>query len=914
MYVNQAFVDVTDTVYVNDEIEINRGRPDEATETPAGTSKLTLKNDDLRWSIRNPLGPYYGDLRKQVPLENTLRVGRDTFGRTSSSTWTIADSGDAWLHFGSGSPSLTEWTIAGGVALTSVGAVSSFRASYMSDKQYLDVDVQAEFTVPFSNVTGGDIEPGNLLTRMQNITTYYMARVVITAAEAVTISIHHSTAGQLIAPVTVAGLTFSGQSLTVRMQSEGHSHRAKVWPTGGVEPLAWQVVVNDRRITTAGYVGIRHGVAAGNTNALPIVFGTDNFTVCLPRFAGEVAKFPNSDNKKGTSKRARIVASDTIRRLGQGKSPVMSSLKRGNLGIGAPLVAYWPCEDGRDSTAIASALGGPEMRTVFQPDYAVNDDFPCSRPIPNVMGTGWFGDPPEHEFTTSYQVRFLVSIPAAGAGVTDVVLLRVLMENSDCPVWELVYYTSGGGELAVIVFDEGNAQIHNTLPVGFSLNGNPTRLSLEIDQVGSDVDYNLSAVRLDLAGGGISGTVTGVTMGPMRQIMISPQTFSNFDCAVGHITLENQITNLFANSAELIAWRGERALTRLSRLCAENGVPFYFQASATDDTPEMGPQRPENLLDLLRECARTDGGSLFSPRGTIGVEYRTRASLYAQTARLTADLALKQLGHPFTPLEDDQQTRNDMEVENRDGSSARVELVEGRLSVNDYPDGIGRFDTSVQVNLANQSELVSHADFRLSIGTVDEPRYPDLHFELDAPEAASIVRAILELNIDDRLVINNAGPMTGVYDPISQLARGLREVWTNHVGKVYVNASPESPYAASAFDGAARLSSGSSSLSAALSASATGTFQVVTTDSKDLWITTATHQPDADGVNHFPVDIRIGGEKITISAITGATSPQTFTVATNGRGVNGVHEPGFVGKAHAAGAEVDVHDPFRFVL
>ena len=61
---------------------------------------------------------------------------------------------------------------------------------------------------------------------------------------------------------------------------------------------------------------------------------------------------------------------------------------------------------------------------------------------------------------------------------------------------------------------------------------------------------------------------------------------------------------------------------------------------------------------------------------------------------------------------------------------------------------------------------------------------------------------------------------------------------------------------------------------------------------KPLWTTDPTQ---------FPMDINIGGERITLSAISGITSPQTFTASA--RSVNGVV------KAHTAGEIVEVWQP-----
>lgn len=59
------------------------------------------------------------------------------------------------------------------------------------------------------------------------------------------------------------------------------------------------------------------------------------------------------------------------------------------------------------------------------------------------------------------------------------------------------------------------------------------------------------------------------------------------------------------------------------------------------------------------------------------------------------------------------------------------------------------------------------------------------------------------------------------------------------------------------------------------------------------------------GLNGGGLFIVIGGEEMRVSAITGASSPQTFTVV---RSVNGVT------KAHSAGAEVHTRYPTRVGL
>jgi len=66
------------------------------------------------------------------------------------------------------------------------------------------------------------------------------------------------------------------------------------------------------------------------------------------------------------------------------------------------------------------------------------------------------------------------------------------------------------------------------------------------------------------------------------------------------------------------------------------------------------------------------------------------------------------------------------------------------------------------------------------------------------------------------------------------------------------------------------------------------------TSTSTRWIDTATYP------TQFPIDIIIGGERMTCTDITGAALTQTFTVT---RSVNGVV------KSHTAGAAVQIFRP-----
>jgi hypothetical protein len=140
------------------------------------------------------------------------------------------------------------------------------------------------------------------------------------------------------------------------------------------------------------------------------------------------------------------------------------------------------------------------------------------------------------------------------------------------------------------------------------------------------------------------------------------------------------------------------------------------------------------------------------------------------------------------------------------------------------------------------------------------------------------------VNLDDRITINN--PKAGM-DPnqISQLARGYTEDISSFRHDLTFQCAPEKPYQVLVLDSATmgKLDSGSSTLTSSLTTTATS---MSVTSTAEVWTTAA---------GDMPIPITVAGEAMTVTAISGATSPQTFTVT---RSANGVV------KSQAAGASV----------
>lgn len=895
LFLNSTWVDVTAAgdVRVQNGIFIARGRPNESSSPQPSTCLLTFDNRSGNYSLRNPTGLYYGQLGRNTPIRVSVGLVTDTFTRTVSSSWGTSDTGHTYALTGvGGTVAAANWNVAGGVATVSVPVANATRTATIVGIAMRDVEVTIQVSLPFTDVTGAQLA-ASITLRDQGGGHYIYARVFINTDESITLGIIDNFANAYVAVDTViAGLTHSSsQPLRIRAQAEGNTFRAKVWAAGANEPYGWQVSGHSTAVVDPGTISVWVWVLAGNTNTLPIIFSIDNIKVRSLRFSGEIAAWPQRWDISGNDITAPIEAAGITRRLGHGQSPLRSTLYTGTLALLIPAVAYWPCEDGSDSSLIASPLGGPAMIVTGASKFATYSNIAASAPLPEVGLAMWDGKVPAYTSTGQVQLRYLIHLSAGGPAFGSTI--SQLYTAGTAYRWE-IYYGSVANRLGIRAYSSNNALLMDSGEGFFPIDDNDSIMHTGLTQTGSDVFWELSLLKLgNQLVTSFNGTLVGQTIGSATRVVISPLAQLK-GVNVGHITVRKEVISSVTDQiTEVYANKNETAGNRMSRLCGIQGVPFTYVndfGGGLATTAAMGFQHVETFLTLVNECADADLGSLYEPRGVSGLEYRTRASLYFQTAIATLNYAGEQVSPPFEPVDDDQLTRNDITLNRRDGSSVRAQLVTGRMSLLDPSlGGAGRYDTQPTVNVATDDQLDDVATWLLNIATVDETRYPKVRVDLSNPQVvadASLSTRMLDLNIDDRFVIIN--PKAGqTPNPISQLARGYTELIGLYDHEIVINAAPESPYATIVLDAGFQLDTDGSTLSAGASSSATSLS--VATPSGVLWKTGA-----------VSISIDVAGERMTATNITGASSPQTFTVT---RSVNGVI------KAQISGAVVKVFSP-----
>jgi len=229
------------------------------------------------------------------------------------------------------------------------------------------------------------------------------------------------------------------------------------------------------------------------------------------------------------------------------------------------------------------------------------------------------------------------------------------------------------------------------------------------------------------------------------------------------------------------------------------------------------------------------------------------------------------------PVDDDRQTQNVLTV-TVGAVSATYEETEGPLGT----AAIGKYGESngLTLNLAATDPAVvrDHAAWRVHLGTVDEDRFPSISVNLAHPSITpEMRRAVLALRLGDRVQISDPEPWQS-YDAIDQLVLGIEESLTRFEHKLTFICAPASPYTVGVLDtDAARLDTDGSSLLSSVTSSDTALAVGPSTEDFTRWTTDS---------GDFPLDVRVGGEVMRVTAI-GNHVTDTFTrVTANGWGTS----------------------------
>lgn len=896
-----TWTDITgDVRQVGGGIRIDRGRRNEGARTDPGKTRLSINNAGGKYSPRNPESSLYGQIGRNTPLrvrQGTSSVTLSLSGTSGSyvstpdsaalditgdldvrlemepPSWHLSsvaselagkwsgndgDSGGlSWILIiePDGRPDL-HWTSDGTFDTRSTAAATTgiaADAGRLAVRATLDVDdgtgtsVVTFYTAP--DITGPWTQLGSTVTATGTTS--------IAATDT---------------PVSIGSAAGDGDGFNNTTASRGTVHAFQLYD--GIDGTA----VAD--MAPSGQAGDRS--FTDSTGLTWTLSGAANLRDPSILMAGEVAQWPPRWDVTGSDVYTPIESAGVLRRLGNINSPLRSPLYRGTVDSGP--IAYWPMEDGEDSSSLASGLdSGSPMSIVRTPTLADDDGFVASEPVPTMQTGQLVGTVPAYTATGSNQLQMMMHVPESGVSSTAQ-FLELRLTGSVRRVEVLV---QPDGDAQIIIRDAAGAELTNTT-IGFGFNGPRRRIEVQINEQGSDVEWRLGALEEGADNVGfVSDTITGQTAGTVTQVTLGSPSLDLGDTAIGHVSVRDEITGLFSLTHESNAWQGESAARRIARLCAEQGIPLAITGDPLASAA-MGPQESDTLLSLLRECAEADMGMLGEMPDVVGLQYRTHESLYNRPPALTLQYDGGDLSPPLEPTEDDRALANDVTARRRDGSSARAVKASGPLSVQPPPDGVGRYDSSVTLSLHSDDQVTQQAAWRLHLGTLDELRYPRATVNLARNTA--LRDAIKALDQGDRVVITGLpdwlppGDADLTVEGWRHELDGFQWTWT-------ANASPARSHDVFELgsDTLGRLATDGSELANTVDSTQTS-IDVSITDGP-LWTTDS-----AD----LPLDIEVGGERMTVTAISGSSSPQTFTVT---RSVDGVV------KSHSSGDAVQLHHP-----
>lgn len=810
LLIGGSWQDVTDDVYTAEKISISRGRADEANRTDPGKCTLAFNNGASkvapgvfgRYSPRNPRSDLYGLIGRNTPIRVSvpgpvpyldLDGGQANYA-TTPDTAALDITGDLDLRW----EGEANWNQNGAQVLIGKWDPTG-QKSYMLRLE--------NGTLTFHHSTDGLVGPTFFWT-LPALSKHAALRATLdidngAGSRAVNFYWAPTIAGpwtQFGSTVTASGTTptFAGTAplriapadLTAnppRYPVTGRVYKAEV--RSGIGGTV--VAAPDFSAQTPGTTGFTDSAGLAWTLA-----GAAAISDRRLRFVGEVSSWPSRWDVSGKDIRVPVEAAGALRRYGQGAKALDSTLRR-RIPSGNPL-AYWPMEDGSSATQASSALGGGAPLRVSGLAFGGSDYPAGSNPLP-VLGekASLHGDVPGAK-PGGWHVEMVYKLAALPAteqtmltvnlvpGTGDVVQVKCRISTAGIRVQGL---DSGGNVVAFFVHTDPAALAAftgawNRLQIFSATSGSSTYLNVAWLDVVTNTWWYARTVYT-----GTPGKITSIagSWGTDLQGMVIGH-LSAFD--VGGTAAPAAGVTIYDSADD--GFRGETAGTRMRRLAGEEDVTLTVYGSIPLQE-QVGPQKPQTLLDLLDEAADTDGGILGERRDAIGLVYRDRAGLYNQVPALVLDYTAR--GHvapPLEPVDDDQHVRNDITVTRDSGASARASRDTGSMSTQAPPDGVGIYAESVTLNLYTDAQAAQHAGWLLHLGTVDEARYPVVNVDLAA--APSLIDAVTVLDSGDRIQIANP-PAWLPPGPIDLIVQGYTEV-IGHPNDwdVQLNCTPASPW------------------------------------------------------------------------------------------------------------------------
>jgi hypothetical protein len=559
-------------------------------------------------------------------------------------------------------------------------------------------------------------------------------------------------------------------------------------------------------------------------------------------------------------------------------------------------IAYWPCEDGDNASQVSSGLpSGEPLSITGSLDFGAESGFTMfgSSNILKIKDAELRAFIPDYVDPGYFTINFLLSMPATDEAATGSDLVQFYATGTGYS-YDLQYLANGGGSFQLQVYNSALTLLYSTGPIDFSLRGNKQMVTLVLQQVGGNVTYSLYTVRVPgVISGGVGPTnITGATtLGKITEMRVNPAGGYS-DVGYGHMTII-PANNWGPNELylEISAWANRNSLLRLGKIAFEDNIDITFRDDWDVVTTNIGPQKTNKLVELIKEPAESDMGLLHGCRGAVALEYITRGALTNQTAKATFRAVDTTV---LDPKDDFTNVQNRVTVTRVDGTSFTAEQTTGAMSTQDAPNGIGLRDKAFTISLGSDTQVTDQAYARLGLGVFDQYRVPQVVVS-SAGASQLTIEQMLSLSVGDRVDLTALTSLF-IYDTLPQLVIGISfSLGDRFYPKVTLNCVPYEPYSCLALTGDrySRIDAVDTATAGTLTTTATGALSISST---------AVYAPSTDTAD-YPVDVMISGERITLSAMVDTATPGVSTATISARSVNGVV------KTHAVGEPITLAEP-----
>ncbi|MFE2559901.1 hypothetical protein ACFXGT_28525, partial [Streptomyces sp. NPDC059352] len=650
---------VTSDVYTRSPIGIECGRSEESTQTNPSKASLELNNRLGKYSHRNPMSPYYGLIGRNTPVRIAVHAGdaylnvtgQNNSGASTPDAAALDISGDIDIRLDA---TLDSWVTPAGTQpvdlagkFTTAGNQRSWMLQQRSGKIYLEWSPDGTTTIGAQSTVAPALPPSRRMAWRATLdvnngsggwtATFYTAETL---------------AGpwtQLGAPVTGAGVTSIFNS-TTSLKVGDATNLGYAKPSGQIHALELRNGIVGTLVASPDFTAQTPGAATVTDSTGKVWTMAANGSISNRHvvFSGVISSWPTRWDLSGKDVWVSAEAAGTLRRLGQGKKALDSTLRR-RLPSYSPL-AYWPCEDADGATQAYSPLPGGSPLAVTRWNFAQDDTLGGASALPTITPGGTMRGRIPAPATPS--TVWALCMPYRVDGTPPVAEQEMLSWTTTGTIrrWRITMSATG---TSVLGYDASGALVldSGSIVTGPELFDPWHRLQFRAVQSGGNVNWTIGWTEVGGEAPSYGASFAG-TLGVLNQIDTSwGPGLPNI--RVGHITAWSTDTIDAAYDSADHGFTGETATTRMTRLAIEESRTVALSVYTDPSTPSapLGSQRPADLLTLLQDSGDADGGILYESKTDASLTYRDLRSLYNQTPRLVLSYTADgEVGPPLEPI------------------------------------------------------------------------------------------------------------------------------------------------------------------------------------------------------------------------------------------------------------------------